>query len=114
MTTEQVLTELMRISSITNRSINEIVKDKESGAPLDFKFVPLEALTRFIDEIRARDEQEKESERLKKPIKNFLFVEDGSVDCKELTDILGVKNPEIKVVVYRAGAREPELKAITD
>lgn len=114
MTTENVLTELMRVSSFSNRSIDEIVKDKENGVPLDFKFVPLETLTRFIDNIRAREEQEKRDDELKKPIKKFLFVEDGSVDCDELTETLSVKNPEIEVVVYRQGAREPQLKEVAD
>lgn len=109
MTTENILTELMRVSSFTNRSIDEIVKDKKNGVPLDFKFVPLEILTRFVDDIRAREEQEKKDEELKKPIKKFLFVEDGSIDYDELTEDLGLKNPEIKIVVYRAGAREPQL-----
>ena len=114
MSTEQVLTELMRMSSITNRSIDEIVKDKENGVPLDFKFIPLAELTRFIDDIRAREQFEKGEEKMKAPVKKFLFVEDGSVDCDTLTKDLSIKNPEIKVVVYRQGAREPKLKDITE
>lgn len=114
MTSEQILTELMCMSSTTNCSIDEIVKDKESGVPLDFKFVPLGILTRFVDDIRAREEQERKDEELKKPIKKFLFVEDGSVDCDKLIEDLSMKNPEIKVVVYRQGAREPQLKEVTE
>lgn len=114
MTTEQVLTELMRMSSITNRSIDEIVKDKENGAPLDFKFVPLEILTRFVDDMRAREEQERKDEKLKKPIKKFLFVEDGSIDCDDLVCDLSIKNPEIKVIFYRQGSCPPQLKEVTE
>lgn len=44
-----------------------------------------------------------------KPIQKFIFVEDGTVDTDELTEMLVMSNPEIKVVVYRAGARPPEL-----
>lgn len=110
MTTEQILTDLMSISSETAKSVGEIVKDNETSvAPIDFKFVPLFVLTDLIKRVRGVEEQEKRNEELKKPIKKFLFVEDGSVDYDELTEDLSVKNPEIKVVVYRAGAREPQL-----
>ena len=43
------------------------------------------------------------------PVKKLLFVEDGSVDTDELEELLGMRNPEVKVVVYRQGARSPEL-----
>ena len=42
-------------------------------------------------------------------IEKFLFVEDGTVDVDELTETLSKKNPEIYVVVYRQGGRQPEL-----
>ena len=42
--------------------------------------------------------------------KQFLFVEDGSVDIETLADELAEKNPAIKIVVYRQGSRIPELK----
>lgn len=48
------------------------------------------------------------------PIKKFIFVEDGSVDTDELTELLELSNPEIKVVVYRQGARPPELVEVDD
>lgn len=44
----------------------------------------------------------------------FLFVEDGSVDLEEVEQSLAITNPEIKVVVYRQGAREPQLKDLTE
>lgn len=42
--------------------------------------------------------------------KQFLFIEDGSVDIEMLADELAEKNPAIKIVVYRQGSRMPELK----
>lgn len=47
----------------------------------------------------------------KKPFEKVLFIEDGSVDLDELKE-LKETNPEIKVIVYRQGARVPELKEI--
>ena len=44
-----------------------------------------------------------------KPVEKFIFVEDGSVDADELMENLSLTNPEIRVVVYRQGARSPEL-----
>lgn len=115
MTTEQILTDLMSISSQTAKSVAEIVIDNQNGdAPTDFKFVPLVALTDLINDVRAREQEEKDREQYTKPVKKFLFVEDGSVDCDKLTEDLSIKNPEIKVVVYRQGAREPQLKDISE
>ena len=37
----------------------------------------------------------------------FLFVEDGSVDSDNLIEDLKIKNPEIKVVIYRKSAEKP-------
>ena len=49
-------------------------------------------------------------EKIKKPtrVKKFLFVEDGSVDLDELKERLE-SNPEIAVVIYRAGSVPPQL-----
>ena len=44
-----------------------------------------------------------------KPYKKFMFVEDGSIETDELIFELEKTNPEIKVIVYRMGARQPEL-----
>ena len=43
------------------------------------------------------------------PVEQFLFIEDGSIDLKELKD-LKRRNPEIKIVVYRQGSATPILK----
>lgn len=48
-------------------------------------------------------------EQVTTPIQKFIFVEDGSVDADELIEGLGMSNPEIKVIVYRQGAKPPEL-----
>ena len=45
------------------------------------------------------------------PIKYFLFVEDGSI-IEETKDDIEQRNPDIKVIVYRKGARVPELKEV--
>jgi len=49
-----------------------------------------------------------------KPVEKFIFVEDGSVDVDELIESLNMTNPEIKVVVYRQGARSPELVEVKE
>ena len=46
------------------------------------------------------------------PIKYFLFVEDGSIELNDIKNDIERCNPEIKVIVYRQGARVPELKEI--
>ena len=63
-------------------------------------------IEREIEEKQREDERQK---MLKEPYKKFLFVEDGSVDIEELEQEMEMKNPEIKVVVYRNGANKPEL-----
>ena len=44
-----------------------------------------------------------------KKIKQFLFVEDGSID-ENLIEDLNESNPEIKVIVYRQGSRMPVIE----
>lgn len=58
-------------------------------------------------DMAARELEEYEKE--KTPVKKFIFVEDGTVDADELTEMLSATNPEIKVIVYRQGGREPSL-----
>lgn len=45
----------------------------------------------------------------KSKIKQFLFIEDGSVDQTSIED-LNERNPEIKVIVYRQGSRMPVIE----
>ena len=54
-------------------------------------------------------EEYKQAEQAKCPVKKFLFIEDGSADVEELKASLAVKNPEIFVVVYRQGSKPPEI-----
>ena len=42
-------------------------------------------------------------------VEQFLFIEDGSIDLKKLKD-LKIRNPEIKIVVYKQGSVPPILK----
>ena len=44
-----------------------------------------------------------------KPYKKFLLVEDGSVEFEKLKRDLKKHNPEIRIIVYRAGAAVPQL-----
>ncbi len=45
----------------------------------------------------------------KVPVKQFMFIEDGSVDLSTLKD-LERRNPGIKIVVFRQGSAWPVLK----
>lgn len=82
------------------------------------RFIPLNVLDFSIGEIirriRIEEQQQKEFEQATKPIKKFLFIEDGSVDLGELQEDLYNKNPEIKVVVYRQGSVKPMLENVED
>ena len=44
-----------------------------------------------------------------KPYKQFLFVEDGSIDADDLAIELEKTNPKIKIIVYRQGSKIPDL-----
>ena len=45
----------------------------------------------------------------KSQVKQFMFIEDGSVDLSELDD-LERRNPGIKIVVYKQGSAWPVIK----
>lgn len=47
--------------------------------------------------------------RQKVPVKQFMFIEDGSVDLNTLAD-LERRNPGVKTVIYRQGSAWPVLK----
>lgn len=49
------------------------------------------------------------TEKESKKIKQFLFIEDGSVDQTSIED-LNESNPEIKVIIYRQGSRMPVIE----
>lgn len=51
------------------------------------------------------------TEKQSKKIKQFLFVEDGSID-ETLIEDLNERNPEIKVIVYRQGSRMPVIEEL--
>lgn len=53
-------------------------------------------------------DKEKTCNNLPPKIKKFLFIEDGSVDTVDLGERLA-SNPEIAVVIYRAGSQPPQL-----
>lgn len=62
----------------------------------------------IFNEVAKLTEEQKQEES-KKPYKNFMIVEDGSVDTDELIAEMERTNPEIKVIVYRQGAVPPIL-----
>lgn len=80
------------------------------------KFISANIVLDWIKEIpervKALDEEEKAKERAKVPVKQFLFVEDGSVDTDEITKRLAFSNPETCLVVYRQGSRRPEIQTV--
>lgn len=96
--------------------IQDIV-DNVSTVPENFrKYISVGVVLQYIKEIpervKALDEEEKAKERAKVPVKQFLFVEDGSVDTDEITKRLAVSNPETCLVVYRQGSRRPEIQTV--
>lgn len=112
MTIEEILTNLSLMSA--NESI--LAKDLvniEGINQSNEKFISLAEITRFIQDMRHIEEQDKErkirEEKFKTPVQKFLFIEDGSVDVDELIDKLYYSNPEIKVVIYRQGCNPPKL-----
>ena len=73
------------------------------------RFVPYSAIQAAMNFIRQKEQDEECMRVANLPIKQFLFVEDGTVDVDNLEEDLGTKNPEIKLVVYRQGAKTPKL-----
>lgn len=63
----------------------------------------------YEDVRRELDKARYEVANTLRPVEKFIFVEDGSVDTDELEERLATSNPEIKVIVYRQGAKPPEL-----
>ena len=46
-------------------------------------------------------------------VKNFIFIEDGSVDLENMRKILDNSgNADVKFITYRQGAAKPELVSI--
>lgn len=110
MKAETIFKELGLLCAEVSRDVEEIVKDaQEHRAPLDFKVVPLLSLMAFVERMERDEHDEVEREKAARPIEKFLFIEDGSVNADELINDLALKNPEIKVVVFRQGSTPPQL-----
>lgn len=103
MKTEEILLALSKKCTSTVITGDEIGQQITNGT-FDYskRFVPYSVIENFINSVG-------EEERLRLPIQQFLFVEDGSVDSDNLIETLEMKNPEIKVVIYRQGAVRPQL-----
>lgn len=79
-----------------------IIQDSE-------RLIPINKVLEIVNGISIRLEYER---RDFTPKTKFLCVEDGSVDVDELSETLYTTNPEIKVVVYRAGGAIPVIKEV--
>lgn len=55
-----------------------------------------------------REELDASNERLPKTYTKVMYIEDGSLDVKELESEL----PDTKIIVYRQGSAPPELRDI--
>lgn len=88
----------------------DCISEKASQSmPNKLQFVPYEVIQNFIEVVRETERYEEEKRIESVPIKQFLYVEDGSVDTDNLITELKMKNPEIKVIVYRQGSERPQL-----
>ena len=96
---------------IPAKSFDEMIKEEEINPNEYFISVPI--LKKHIDNIKFLLEEEQRAkqiqEEMKKPVKKFLYIEDGSVDTDTLINELAITNPEIRVIVYRQGADKPEF-----
>lgn len=109
MKTEEILAKLSEECANTIITVGELKKGIEQGLREDERFVPYWAIQQFIEYVRQTEKWEEDIRIASTHIKQFLFVEDGSVDSDNLIETLETKNPEIKVVVYRQGAVRPQL-----
>lgn len=105
------LYERVNLDSIEAEDIDYLIREQKFNKHT--KVIPINILQLHANEILeqlSREEFEKqEQEKQLKPYKKFLFVEDGSVDADNLIGELKCKNPEIKIVIYRAGSNKPEF-----
>ena len=51
------------------------------------------------------------SKKVKTEKWKYWLIEDGSVDVDELQQFIDENNLKIKIIVYRQGATNPELKS---
>lgn len=109
MKTEEILAKLSEECANTIITADEFEKHIKNGLCGDERFVPYWAIQRVIEYVRQTENWEENMRIASTPIKQFLFVEDGSVDSDKLIETLGTKNPEIEVVIYRQGASMPKL-----
>lgn len=101
---------------IPAKDFKDMIKDGEINK--NEYFISVSLLKNHINNIKfLLEEEQKEKQRQQKsktPWKTLMFVEDGSCDVDALIDEMAIKNPEIKVVVYRNGANKPELLPLGD
>lgn len=94
----------------------QIANDFKAGVDLYAeRFISIDALRWEMENVANLIEAECVRDKITTtPVKKFLFVEDGSVDVDNLIEELEMKNPDIKVVVYRTGTRRPEIFDVID
>lgn len=101
-----------RLSDVTAPAIR-ISNDLDDNSNMAYdNFVNLEMFKILVNEIRIKLVEEQKLEESKKPIKKFMYIEDGSVDTDTLINELERTNPEIRVIVYRQGSNPPALKEV--
>lgn len=109
------------INSIMMNVMQIAVKAQEThNFDKDEKFIPCRILNRAILDItdqidreeRDQEQKRRDDERWAKknqPIKKFLFIEEGSVEDRNLIDEFNERNPEIKIIFYKKGGQRPEI-----
>lgn len=110
------LYEAIGLEALTAEEIRYLLE--EDDLDKRFRYVPLGAIFDMINTIKKDVKREKLAEQQReewhRPYKKFMFVEDGSVDIEQLEEEMEAKHPEIKVVVYRQGAKRPELIEVAE
>ena len=102
---EKILYDKLNMIELTASMVKQ---DLDKGILRDStRLIPIDKVLEIVNEISYRLEEER---KFLTPKTKFLYVEDGSVDADALSDELYVTNPEIKVIVYRAGGAIPVLK----
>lgn len=106
-----IMIDVMRIA-VTAQDTNRFDKDE--------RFIPCKEIRQAVHcineeidrEERDQEQKRRDEERWAKenhPIKKFLFIEEGSVEDRNLIDEFKERNPEIKIIFYKKGGQRPEI-----
>ena len=105
---------LVAQSMVSGLDIKDDLEDEETKKGVErSEFIYVGALrdilTGLLNDFEREEREKRIREQKQNPYQKFMFVEDGSVDTDNLIEEMEMKNPEIKVVVYRQGAKKPEI-----